>query len=57
MNCLKSCMLFYLAATSMLVAGCGTSETTVIQPQTYELNEQEQANRERAEKALAEQQQ
>ncbi|WP_372895254.1 hypothetical protein [Stieleria sp.] len=49
------CFPFILA--SVTLAGCGSSEPTVIQPQTYQMSEQEQANRERAAKALAEQRQ
>lgn len=57
MNHSKTCLLFLLTGMTSLIAGCGSSEPAVIQPQNYELNEQEQANRERAEKALAAQRQ
>jgi hypothetical protein len=50
-----TCGLTLLAASAL--AGCGGSEPTVVEPETYELSEQEQANRERAQKALAEQRQ
>lgn len=46
----------FILATVTLV-GCGSGEPTVIQPQTYQMSEQEQANRERAATALAEQRQ
>ena len=48
-------LLFVLLLTTSV--GCGSSEPTVIEPVNYELSEQEQSNRERAEKALAEQRQ
>ncbi len=47
-------LLLILPVTSI---GCGGKETTVIEPETYELTEQEADNRERARKMLAEQRQ
>ncbi|WP_182866519.1 hypothetical protein [Stieleria mannarensis] len=49
--------LFFLLAAAGAVAGCASSEPMVIQPQTYQMTEQEQENRQRAQKALAEQRQ
>jgi hypothetical protein len=43
-----------LVFASLGLSGCGSKETTVVEPETYELTEQEQANRERAEKMNAE---
>ncbi len=49
-------VLFFILALTVL-AGCGSSEPTVIEPETYQMSEQEQANRQRADRALAEQRQ
>ena len=54
------CRLFSItfALTGFALGGCGGEENKVIiHTQTYELTEQEQANRTRAEKMLAEQRQ
>ena len=56
MNSFKLAGLLFVLLLSTAV-GCGSSEPTVIEPVNYELTEQEQSNRERAEKALAEQRQ
>ena len=49
--------MLLLILASLLVTRCGSGQPTVIEPETYQLSEQEQENRERAEKALAEQRQ
>ena len=56
-TCHVVCLLAVLSTCVSL--GCGSSDgPTVIQPtETYELTDQEQQNRERAKKALAEQRQ
>lgn len=47
-----------LSAFLLLFAGCGTSETTVIQPtETYELTDQEKENADREKEMAAERQQ
>jgi len=46
-----------LVISPVAAIGCGGRETTVVEPQTYELTEQEANNRERAQKMLAEQRQ
>ncbi|MCC9600810.1 hypothetical protein LOC67_09555 [Stieleria sp. JC731] len=38
-------------------SGCGSKETTVIEPVDYEMTEQEQSNRDREKEALAAQRQ
>jgi hypothetical protein len=58
-NAMSRFRIFVLlsATTVASIVGCGPGKPTVIQPRTYELTEQEQANRERAERALAQQRQ
>ncbi|PAY15238.1 hypothetical protein CKO51_32865 [Rhodopirellula sp. SM50] len=46
-------LLVFIVA-SVALPGCFSSKPTVIQPRTYQMSEQEQANRDRATKALAE---
>jgi hypothetical protein len=46
-----------LIVSPVLMVGCDGRETIVVEPQTYELTEQEADNRQRAEKILAEQRQ
>ena len=48
-------LLFLFHAVSFV--GCGTGEPTVIEPETYELTEQEQVNLDRAQEILARQRQ
>ncbi|WP_158222615.1 hypothetical protein [Rhodopirellula sp. MGV] len=52
-------LLTALVVTMALVSttGCGSSENTVIEPQDYQMTEQEESNREREKAALASQQQ
>ncbi|QDV41197.1 hypothetical protein Enr13x_10350 [Stieleria neptunia] len=46
--------LLVFVVASVALPGCFSSEPTVIQPRTYQMSEQEQANRDRATQALAE---
>jgi hypothetical protein len=58
MPSLSSTLCLLAIITSSFCLGCGGSnETTVIQPQKYELTDQEAQNRERELKELAEQRQ
>lgn len=56
MNRLPAVLLLFLVGFP-LTLGCGSGEPTVIEPQTYELTEQEQQNRERAQEILSQQRQ
>ncbi|MDM4015491.1 hypothetical protein [Roseiconus lacunae] len=51
---LSTCLVMTALIASV---GCGPSETTVIQPQDYQMSEQEQSNRDREKEALAAQRQ
>ena len=56
-SCLKM-LSIASALASFSIMGCGEEENTVIEPTViYELTEQEQANRDRADKLLMEQRQ
>ena len=53
----NSISFILLAAAVFVIPGCGSKEPSVIQPQDYEMTEQEQANRDREREALAAQRQ